>query len=84
MNLWRHVRTQHTSQPPRKCDYCKKTFKNKYSLREHVRISHESKQNAVKAESETEDQATITTTAAGTTTTQAESTSDKVIYLEKI
>lgn len=85
MNLWRHVRTQHTSQPPRKCDYCKKTFKNKYSLREHVRISHESKQNAVKAESETEDQAIITTTAASTTTnTQAETTSDKVIYLEKI
>lgn len=53
-------------------------------MREHVRISHESKQNAVKAESETEDQATITTTAASTTTTQTETTSDKVIYLEKI
>lgn len=48
VNLWRHVRTQHTSQPPRKCEYCKKTFKNKYSLREHVRISHESKQNLQK------------------------------------
>lgn len=54
-------------------------------MREHVRISHESKQNAVKTESETEDQATPTTTAASTTTTtQAETTSDKVIYLEKI
>ncbi|KAG5681494.1 hypothetical protein PVAND_010923 [Polypedilum vanderplanki] len=83
VNLWRHVRTQHTSQPPRKCEYCKKTFKNKYSLREHVRISHESKQSATKAESENEEQATTTTTTAATTTTQAESTG-KVIYLEKL
>lgn len=82
VNLWRHVRTQHTSQPPRKCDYCKKTFKNKYSLREHVRISHESKQNAVKAESENEDQATPTTTATttGTTTPQTETSADKAIF----
>ncbi|XP_059617172.1 myoneurin isoform X2 [Phlebotomus argentipes] len=43
VNLWRHVRTQHTSQPPRKCDYCQKSFKNKYSLREHIRIAHEYK-----------------------------------------
>ncbi|CAD7078553.1 unnamed protein product [Hermetia illucens] len=44
VNLWRHIRTQHTPQPPRKCDLCKKNFKNKYSLREHIRISHEQKQ----------------------------------------
>ncbi|GAB0087083.1 Zinc finger C2H2 superfamily [Sergentomyia squamirostris] len=43
VNLWRHVRTQHTSQPPRKCEYCQKSFKNKYSLREHIRIAHEYK-----------------------------------------
>ena len=73
-------RTQHTSQPPRKCEYCKKTFKNKYSLREHVRISHESKQNATKAESENEEQATTTSTSA----TQAAETTGKVIYLEKL
>jgi uncharacterized protein YrzB (UPF0473 family) len=79
VNLWRHVRTQHTSQPPRKCEYCKKTFKNKYSLREHVRISHESKQNATKTESENEE-ATTTSTA----TTQATETTGKVIYLEKL
>lgn len=83
VNLWRHVRTQHTSQPPRKCEYCKKTFKNKYSLREHIRISHENKQNVAKAESENEEQAATTTTTAATTTTQAE-TAGKVIYLEKL
>lgn len=44
VNLWRHIRTQHTPQPPRKCDLCQKNFKNKYSLREHIRISHEQKQ----------------------------------------
>ncbi|EDW29713.1 GL14892 [Drosophila persimilis] len=43
VNLWRHIRTQHTPQPPRKCDLCNKNFKNKYSLREHIRISHEQK-----------------------------------------
>ncbi|XP_055711103.1 transcription factor GAGA isoform X1 [Phlebotomus papatasi] len=43
VNLWRHVRTQHTSQPPRKCEHCQKSFKNKYSLREHIRIAHEYK-----------------------------------------
>lgn len=43
VNLWRHIRTQHTPQPPRQCDHCSKQFKNKYSLREHVRIAHESK-----------------------------------------
>nr|AAL39568.1 LD13607p [Drosophila melanogaster] len=43
VNLWRHIRTQHTPQPPRKCDMCNKNFKNKYSLREHIRISHEQK-----------------------------------------
>lgn len=43
VNLWRHIRTQHTSQPPRRCEHCKKTFKNKYSLREHVRMAHEQK-----------------------------------------
>lgn len=43
VNLWRHIRTQHTPQPPQRCDYCKKTFKNKYSLREHVRMAHEQK-----------------------------------------
>lgn len=79
VNLWRHVRTQHTSQPPRKCDYCKKTFKNKYSLREHVRISHESKQSVKLSDSE-ESPATSTTT----TTTQQEPQTTKVIYLEKL
>lgn len=43
VNLWRHVRTQHTKQPPRRCEYCNKNFKNKYSLREHVRMAHEQK-----------------------------------------
>lgn len=43
VNLWRHIRTQHTPQPPQRCNYCKKTFKNKYSLREHVRMAHEQK-----------------------------------------
>lgn len=42
-NLWRHVRTQHTNQPKIQCEKCKKTFKNKYSLREHVRMAHENK-----------------------------------------
>jgi hypothetical protein len=84
VNLWRHVRTQHTSQPPRKCDYCKKTFKNKYSLREHVRISHESKQQ-VKAEGDSDEQQTTTTTTATTpTTTTAQPETAKVIYLEKL
>lgn len=41
VNLWRHIRTQHTPQPPRRCEHCNKNFKNKYSLREHIRISHE-------------------------------------------
>lgn len=49
VNLWRHIRTQHTPQPPRKCDLCNKNFKNKYSLREHIRISHEQKV-AIKSE----------------------------------
>lgn len=85
VNLWRHVRTQHTSQPPRKCDYCKKTFKNKYSLREHVRISHESKQNASKTEVDSDEQQQTTTAASTTTTTtQPEQTTAKVIYLEKL
>lgn len=44
VNLWRHIRTQHTAQPKKKCNYCKKEFKNKYSLREHVRIAHENRQ----------------------------------------
>jgi hypothetical protein len=44
VNLWRHIRTQHTPQPPRNCEKCQKTFKNKYSLREHVRMAHEQKQ----------------------------------------
>nr|XP_049462745.1 modifier of mdg4-like isoform X1 [Anopheles coluzzii] len=43
-NLWRHVRTQHSRLEPKRCEHCKKQFKNKYSLREHVRITHESKQ----------------------------------------
>lgn len=43
-NLWRHVRTQHTNQPKIQCEKCHKTFKNKYSLREHVRMAHENKQ----------------------------------------
>ncbi|XP_049291965.1 protein abrupt-like isoform X3 [Anopheles funestus] len=43
-NLWRHVRTQHSRLEPKRCDHCNKQFKNKYSLREHVRITHESKQ----------------------------------------
>ena len=43
VNLWRHIRTQHTPQPPRKCELYNKNFKNKYSLREHIRISHEQK-----------------------------------------
>lgn len=43
VNLWRHIRTQHTPQPQRQCDHCRKKFKNKYSLREHVRIAHELK-----------------------------------------
>lgn len=50
VNLWRHIRTQHTPQPPRKCDVCNKNFKNKYSLREHIRISHEQKMVTVKTE----------------------------------
>lgn len=41
VNLWRHVRTQHTAQQPQVCQYCQKNFKNKYSLREHIRIAHE-------------------------------------------
>lgn len=41
VNLWRHVRTQHTAQQPQCCIYCQKNFKNKYSLREHIRIAHE-------------------------------------------
>ena len=41
MNLWRHIRTQHTAQQPQVCQYCSKNFKNKYSLREHIRIAHE-------------------------------------------
>ncbi|XP_037937139.1 modifier of mdg4 isoform X2 [Teleopsis dalmanni] len=49
VNLWRHIRTQHTPQPPRQCELCNKNFKNKYSLREHIRISHEQK-IAVKTE----------------------------------
>lgn len=86
VNLWRHVRTQHTSQPPRKCDFCKKTFKNKYSLREHVRISHENKQSSSKnddGESDTPQaqQADTANTTATTTTTQSD---QKVIYLEKL
>ncbi|XP_055594615.1 longitudinals lacking protein, isoforms H/M/V-like isoform X2 [Uranotaenia lowii] len=44
VNLWRHMRTQHTNQEPKKCDRCSKQFKNKYSLREHVRMAHEIKQ----------------------------------------
>lgn len=84
VNLWRHVRTQHTSQPPRKCEYCKKTFKNKYSLREHVRISHESKQGATKTEGDSDEQQTTTTVASTTTTAQTEQTTAKVIYLEKL
>lgn len=41
VNLWRHIRTQHTAQQPQVCQYCQKNFKNKYSLREHIRIGHE-------------------------------------------
>ena len=85
VNLWRHVRTQHTSQPPRKCEYCKKTFKNKYSLREHVRISHENKQSSSKTEGDSDEQQQ--TTVASTTPTavsQSEQTTAKVIYLEKL
>nr|XP_029734220.1 modifier of mdg4 isoform X4 [Aedes albopictus] len=44
VNLWRHMRTQHTNQEPQKCNRCNKQFKNKYSLREHVRMAHENKQ----------------------------------------
>lgn len=39
-NLRRHIRTQHTAFPTVVCNFCSRTFKNKYSLREHVRISH--------------------------------------------
>lgn len=39
VNLWRHIRTQHTDQPPLQCEYCQKSFKNKYSKREHIRKS---------------------------------------------
>lgn len=84
VNLWRHVRTQHTSQPPRKCEYCKKTFKNKYSLREHVRISHESKASATKTEGDSDEQQTTTAASTATTTTTPEQATAKVIYLEKI
>ena len=45
VNLWRHMRTQHTNQEPKRCDRCNKQFKNKYSLREHVRMAHENKQH---------------------------------------
>ncbi|XP_055386047.1 transcription factor GAGA-like [Condylostylus longicornis] len=45
VNLWRHIRTQHTPEPPKVCEICLKHFKNKYSLREHIRITHEQKQN---------------------------------------
>lgn len=38
------MRTQHTNQEPQKCNRCNKQFKNKYSLREHVRMAHENKQ----------------------------------------
>lgn len=38
------MRTQHTNQPKIQCEKCHKTFKNKYSLREHVRMAHENKQ----------------------------------------
>lgn len=40
VNLWRHIRTQHTDQPPLQCEYCQKSFKNKYSKREHIRKSY--------------------------------------------
>uniref|UniRef100_A0A182MZT4 C2H2-type domain-containing protein n=1 Tax=Anopheles dirus TaxID=7168 RepID=A0A182MZT4_9DIPT len=43
-NLWRHMRTQHSRLEPKRCEQCNKQFKNKYSLREHVRITHELKQ----------------------------------------
>ncbi|KFB35984.1 AGAP001073-PA-like protein [Anopheles sinensis] len=43
-NLWRHMRTQHSRLEPKQCDHCNKQFKNKYSLREHVRMAHETKQ----------------------------------------
>ncbi|EDS37169.1 conserved hypothetical protein [Culex quinquefasciatus] len=43
VNLWRHMRTQHTNQEPKRCNRCNKKFKNKYSLREHVRMAHENK-----------------------------------------
>lgn len=52
VNLWRHIRTQHTPQPPRDCDHCSKQFKNKYSLREHVRIAHEAKTTMLMTEAE--------------------------------
>jgi hypothetical protein len=94
VNLWRHVRTQHTSQPPRKCDFCKKTFKNKYSLREHVRISHENKQSTSKSDADgeaetpqpqtTQQVTSVANTAATTTTTKTESSTANVIYLEKL
>jgi uncharacterized C2H2 Zn-finger protein len=38
------MRTQHTNQEPKRCERCNKQFKNKYSLREHVRMAHENKQ----------------------------------------
>lgn len=53
VNLWRHIRTQHTAQPPRQCDRCQKKFKNKYSLREHVRIAHEQRPATTSATSNT-------------------------------
>lgn len=84
VNLWRHVRTQHTSQPPRKCDYCKKTFKNKYSLREHVRISHENKQPALKPAGTTDDAEDEQATTATVTESSPGQQITKVVYLEKI
>ncbi|XP_075214440.1 uncharacterized protein LOC142320486 isoform X6 [Lycorma delicatula] len=39
-NLRRHIRTQHTHLPTAKCHYCLRIFKHKYSLREHIRVSH--------------------------------------------
>uniref|UniRef100_A0A182FJB0 Uncharacterized protein n=1 Tax=Anopheles albimanus TaxID=7167 RepID=A0A182FJB0_ANOAL len=42
-NLWRHERTQHSMPSPKKCIICNKAFKNKYSLREHHRMTHENR-----------------------------------------
>ncbi|KNC28653.1 Broad-complex core protein isoforms 1/2/3/4/5 [Lucilia cuprina] len=43
VNLWRHIRTQHTPQPPRKfllCKICKRKLNSPNALRRHIASKH--------------------------------------------